>query len=158
MDVGSSYGISESSCYRNIKWIEDTLIKHPEFALPGRKALLKSDRDYQVVLIDAAETPIERPKKIRTKKVICTAFSKVKRHDFRLFKESNTKINPSIQAITDTEYQSLQKLHSHCELPKKKTKKNLLIKQDKKKNQELGRKRVANGARLLGTVINNPPT
>lgn len=60
--VASSYGISESSCYRNIKWIEDTLIKHPDFALPGRKALLKSDMEYEVVLIDATETPIERPK------------------------------------------------------------------------------------------------
>ena len=61
--VGSSYGISESSCYRNIKWIEDILIKHPDFALPGKKALLKSDMDYEVVLLDATETPIERPKK-----------------------------------------------------------------------------------------------
>ncbi|RZI46798.1 transposase family protein, partial [Rickettsiales endosymbiont of Peranema trichophorum] len=33
--VASSYGISESSCYRNIKWIEDTLVKHPDFRLPG---------------------------------------------------------------------------------------------------------------------------
>lgn len=61
--VASSYGISESSCYRNIKWIEDTLIKHPDFALLGKKALLKSDMEYEVVLIDATETPIERPKK-----------------------------------------------------------------------------------------------
>ena len=61
--VASSYGVSESSCYRNIKWIEDTLIKHPDFSLPGRKALLKSDMEYDVVLIDATETPIERPKK-----------------------------------------------------------------------------------------------
>ena len=61
--VSQSYGISESSCYKGIKWIEDTLIKHPDFALPGRKALLKSDMEYEVVLIDAAETPIERPKK-----------------------------------------------------------------------------------------------
>ena len=61
--VASSYGISESSCYRNIKWIEDTLIKHPDFALPGKKALLKSDMEYEVILIDATETPIERPKK-----------------------------------------------------------------------------------------------
>ena len=61
--VASSYGISESSGYRNIKWIEDTLIKHLDFALPGRKVLLKSDREYDVILIDATETPIERPKK-----------------------------------------------------------------------------------------------
>jgi len=61
--VAASYTISESACYRNIRWIEDVLIKHPDFALPGRKALLKSDMTYEVVLIDATETPIERPKK-----------------------------------------------------------------------------------------------
>lgn len=61
--VASSYGVSESACYRNIKWIEDTLIKHPDFALPGRKSLLKSDVDYEVLLIDATEAPVERPKK-----------------------------------------------------------------------------------------------
>lgn len=38
LHVASSYGVSESSCYRNIKWIEDTMIKHPDFALPCRKA------------------------------------------------------------------------------------------------------------------------
>jgi hypothetical protein len=61
--VGTSYGISESACYRNIKWIENTLVKHPDFALPGKKALLKSDMEYELVLIDATESPIERPKK-----------------------------------------------------------------------------------------------
>lgn len=63
--VSSSYGISESACYRTIKWIEETLIKHPDFALPGRKALLKSDMIYETILIDATESPIERPKKNR---------------------------------------------------------------------------------------------
>ena len=61
--IGSSYGISESSAYKTVKWIEDTLIKHPSFALPGRKALALRDVKYDVVLIDATETPIERPKK-----------------------------------------------------------------------------------------------
>ncbi len=61
--VAASYQVSESTCYRNIRWIEDVLIKHPDFALPGRKALLKSDMEYEVILIDATETPIERPKK-----------------------------------------------------------------------------------------------
>ena len=40
--IGQSYSISESSAYKAVKWIEDTLIKHPDFALPGRKALLKT--------------------------------------------------------------------------------------------------------------------
>lgn len=61
--VSQSYGVSESSTYKTVRWIEDTLIKHPDFALPGRKALLKSDMEYDVVLIDATERPIERPKK-----------------------------------------------------------------------------------------------
>jgi len=61
--ISHSYGVSESACYRNIRWVEDTVIKNGTFALPGRKALVKSDVEYELVLIDATETPIERPKK-----------------------------------------------------------------------------------------------
>lgn len=61
--ISQSYGVSESSAYKAVRWVEDTLIKHPDFALPGRKELLKSDIEYDVILIDATETPIERPKK-----------------------------------------------------------------------------------------------
>ena len=61
--ISQSYSISESNAYKTVKWVEDTLIKYPDFALPGRKALLKSDMEYEVVLIDASETPIEHPKK-----------------------------------------------------------------------------------------------
>ncbi|KJV50708.1 IS5 family transposase ISOt6 [Orientia tsutsugamushi] len=43
--------------------LEDALVKHPNFAFPGRKAILKSDMNYEVVLIDATESPIERHKK-----------------------------------------------------------------------------------------------
>ncbi len=63
--VSQSYGLSESTTYDTIKWIEETLVRHPEFALPGRKALLKSDTEYDVILINATETPIERPKKTK---------------------------------------------------------------------------------------------
>jgi hypothetical protein len=61
--ISKSYGVSESAAYKTVRWVEDTLIKHPDFALPGRKALLKSDMEYEIVLVDASETPIERPKK-----------------------------------------------------------------------------------------------
>jgi hypothetical protein len=61
--ISRSYNISESSCYRNIRWVEDTLIKDGKFSLPGKKAFLKSDMKYEVVLIDATESAIERPKK-----------------------------------------------------------------------------------------------
>jgi len=61
--LGRSYDLSESACYRSCRWVEDTLIKSTKFSLPGKKALLKSDVEFEVVLIDAAESPIERPKK-----------------------------------------------------------------------------------------------
>jgi Helix-turn-helix of DDE superfamily endonuclease len=61
--ISQSYSVSESNAYKTVKWVEDTLIKHPDFALPGRKALLKSDMEFEVILVDASESPIERPKK-----------------------------------------------------------------------------------------------
>jgi len=61
--IGQSYGVSESYAYKIIRWVEDVLIKSKLFSLPGRKALLKSDVEYEVVLVDASETPIQRPKK-----------------------------------------------------------------------------------------------
>ena len=61
--IAASYGIAESNIYRSIKWIENTLIKDGTFSLPGKKELLKSDTDYEVVLIDATETLVERPQK-----------------------------------------------------------------------------------------------
>lgn len=61
--IAASYGIAESNIYRSIKWIEDTLIKDGTFSLPGKKALLKSDASYEIILIDATETPVERPQK-----------------------------------------------------------------------------------------------
>lgn len=80
----------------------------------------------------------------KTKQVICTAFSKGKRHDFRLFKASKIKIHPETKVITDTGYQGIQKLHGKSELPKKKTKKHPLTQEDKKKNQEISKQRVVN--------------
>ncbi|MDB6096284.1 MAG: transposase [Francisellaceae bacterium] len=63
--ISQSYGVSESSAYKTIRWVEDTLIKCGAFNLPGRKALLKSDMKYEVVLVDTTESPIERPKKTK---------------------------------------------------------------------------------------------
>ena len=62
--MAQNYGISESNAYKIGKWVEDTLVKDKHFALPGRKALLDSEAEYEVILIDASESPIERPKKL----------------------------------------------------------------------------------------------
>ena len=61
--IAANYDVAESNIYRWIRWVEDTLIKDGTFSLPGRKALLKSDVESEAILVDAAETPIERPQK-----------------------------------------------------------------------------------------------
>jgi hypothetical protein len=61
--IAASYGLSETRTFENIRQIENVLIKSKEFSLPGKKALLKSEYEFEVVLIDATETPIDRPKK-----------------------------------------------------------------------------------------------
>ncbi len=80
----------------------------------------------------------------KNKLVICTHFTNGKRHDFRLFKESGVRIHPEIRSLTDTGYQGINKLHQNSALPKKKTKKNPLTKEDKKSNRELSSERVLN--------------
>ncbi|WP_416375330.1 helix-turn-helix domain-containing protein [Spiroplasma poulsonii] len=42
--LGKSFDISEANCYRNIKWIEDILIKNSDFQqLAGKKKALIND-------------------------------------------------------------------------------------------------------------------
>ena len=61
--IAQAYGLSDSACWTAIRWVEDTLIKSRVFRLPGKKELLKDGVEFEVVTIDATETPIERPKK-----------------------------------------------------------------------------------------------
>ena len=46
--------------------------------------------------------------------------------------------------LTDTGYQGLQKIHTNSQLPKKKTKKNPLTREDKKSNKKLSSLRALN--------------
>jgi len=61
--IAASYGIAESNIYRGIKRVENTLIRDGTFSLPGRKAPLRSEMEYEVILVDATESPLERPPK-----------------------------------------------------------------------------------------------
>jgi len=61
--IGITYEVSEATVCRTIQKIENVLMQSGEFRLPGRKALQPSDTVIEVVLIDATEQPIERPKK-----------------------------------------------------------------------------------------------
>ena len=63
VNIGVGYGLSESQIFRTIRWVENTLVKEGTFSLPGRKELLKSEIEYEVVVVDTTETPIEKPKR-----------------------------------------------------------------------------------------------
>jgi hypothetical protein len=63
--IAQSYGISESAVCRTIRKVEDTLVDSRKFRLPGKKALQPSETVFEVVLVDASEQPIERPKKAK---------------------------------------------------------------------------------------------
>ena len=78
----------------------------------------------------------------KTQKIICTAYSKGRNHDYKLFKDSKTHIHPSIKAQLDTGYQGLQKKHLLTEIPKKRSKKNPLTKKDKLENRRISSERV----------------
>ena len=60
--LGVTYAYSESQTCRIIRWIEDVLIKSGKFTVGGKRELLYVNPDH-VVLIDATESPIQRPKK-----------------------------------------------------------------------------------------------
>jgi hypothetical protein len=61
--IGVTYGISESRLCEIIQEIETILIQGQRFHLQGKKSLLKEENNFEVVLIDVTESPVERPKK-----------------------------------------------------------------------------------------------
>ena len=61
--ISRTYGVSEATVCRTIKKVEDVLIQSKQFHLPGKKVLQPSDTVIEIVLVDATEQPIERPKK-----------------------------------------------------------------------------------------------
>lgn len=61
--IGQSWGVTESTACRIIRKIEKILSQSRVFSLPGKKCLQESNPAIDVIVIDATESPIERPKK-----------------------------------------------------------------------------------------------
>lgn len=61
--ISQSYQVSEPTAFRLIRRAESLLIKSGRFSLAGKKALLDSQIDYEIIIVDATETKIERPQK-----------------------------------------------------------------------------------------------
>ena len=60
--IGASYGLQKANVGKTIKWVEEALAKSGEFSLPGKKKLVQSDIEFEVIVVDTTETPIQRPK------------------------------------------------------------------------------------------------
>ncbi len=65
--LSEDWGVDESTVRRTIERVEDALISSGKFTLPGRKAL-RDDQTLEVVVVDIAESPVERPKKTKCPK------------------------------------------------------------------------------------------
>lgn len=64
--IAETYGLHEANVGKNLRRIETILKKCKKFALPGKEKLSGTNHQYEVILVDATESPIERPKKNNT--------------------------------------------------------------------------------------------
>jgi hypothetical protein len=128
--------------------------------------------EYEVILVDASESPVKRPKKDKdtttpgrrndireksqlavnkqTKKIICTHFAKGRTHDFRLFKNSKLYFKEDTKAITDSGYQGITDIHPNSRTPYKRKRKQKdkprvpLSKTERAHNHQLASDRILN--------------
>ena len=75
-------------------------------------------------------------------KIICTAFSSGKIHDFQLFKSSRLPIAKNTLLIADTGYLGLEQFHSKILIPKKSSKFHKLTSEDKFYNRVISKLRI----------------
>ncbi len=61
--LGDDWGIHETTVQRTVERVEAALIASRQFRLPGKKVLKEAENVFEIIAVDAAETPCERPKK-----------------------------------------------------------------------------------------------
>lgn len=163
--LGIKWGIDESNSYRIVIRTEKFLIKSGVFNLPGKKKLNRNqNEEIETVVVDVSEHEIERPKKKQKKyysgkqkyhtiksqvlankksaKIICTAFSAGKTHDFSLFKKSKIRMNEELELLGDKGDQGIKKIHKNSRIPIKKTKSKELSQAEKVLNRQLAKERI----------------
>ena len=78
--IAETYGVSEATVSRTINKVEEGLIKSGQFSLPGKKALQDSEQIIEVIVVDVAEQPIERPKKNKNDHTVAKRSDTLKKH------------------------------------------------------------------------------
>ncbi len=61
--IGVAYQVSEATACRTVAKVESALLRSGRFSLPGKKALKQPGTSFSVIVLDATEQPVERPKK-----------------------------------------------------------------------------------------------
>jgi hypothetical protein len=61
--LGLSWGLDESVVCRTVQKIENLLLKSKAFHIPGKKKLRAGGTPFDVIVVDVAESPVERPQK-----------------------------------------------------------------------------------------------
>lgn len=162
--IAQDWSVAESTLCRTVQRVETTLIRSGKFRLPGKKHLLTHPNPPKTITVDVSESPIERPKRYQkrfysgkkkrhtlkiqlvvdqhTQQIICTAYGKGRRHDFKLLCRSKVRLHPQSEGLGDKGYQGWQKLHPKVRLPKKKPKGGKLSATDKQYNRTLAQQRV----------------
>jgi len=59
--IAFDYGVTKNAISKSVAWVEHTLIKDSQFHLPNKRKL--SESDFEVILVDATESAVERPQK-----------------------------------------------------------------------------------------------
>lgn len=78
----------------------------------------------------------------KTGQILCLAFSNGKTHDFKLFKNSGVHVKRDTYLEGDTGYTGMENFHRNALVPKKRSKKHPLSKEEKRNNRAISRVRI----------------
>lgn len=161
-DYAFEWNVSKSVICEYIHFVLNVLLKDKNFTLFGAK-YTKNDKSENR-LLDVTEIRIERPKynqkskysgkkkyhtmKIQIIKGVDTGFiyeiqfGLGAEHDFHLFKRTFKGTPSNVIYTVDLGYLGITKIHSNCEIPKKKSKNHPLTEEEKNYNKEIGSNRI----------------
>ncbi|MGP0412216.1 IS5 family transposase [Streptococcus pneumoniae] len=154
--IAADFGIQESNLIRRSQWVEVTLVQSG--VTISRTPLSSEDT---VMIIDATEVKINRPKKelanysgkkkcyAMKAQAIVTSQGRIVSlditvnycHDMKLFKMSRRNIGQAGKILADSGYQGLMKIYPQAQTPRKSSKFKPLTVEDKTYNHALSKER-----------------
>lgn len=162
--LGVRFGLHESTVCRIVRKVERRLLDSRRFSLPKRDRALELGEDLKLVLLDATETPIERPKKKQRRYysgkkkrhtiksqlliepssgvILATACAPGRVHDKALADQQPMRLSSATHCGVDSGYQGLQHTHPCTWLPFKACKRQPLDKEQRAYNRSLASLRV----------------